>query len=210
MSDVQVISEEGLPVTLPSGAEFKVLTTEEVDYVHQRVQRYLEDNHFVNVADFADVDRVLEMELLIHRWNLWLSRGRDYFDEPVDEGKLLRAVETWSREVRQLKNQLGIDKATRDKEKGTDSWPVYWQNLLARGREFGIMREQQSSKAIELAMQLIALVTLHDNCDEVERAELHCTVDDLVEWVRDVFIPEMTAIDAYFRENVQRYWVAEM
>lgn len=205
-----VVDEDGLPVKLPSGATIKVLTSDEVAYIEDRVKRYLADNHFVNVSDFQDVDRMLTMEVLVYRWGQWLGRGRDYFGEPVDEGPLRRSMNDWSGEIRQLKKALGIDKATRDREKGTDSWPVYLQNLLARAKEFGVMREDQLTKALELIQQLIALITLHDNCDDVERAEMHVTQVDVMEWIRTVLIPEFQAIDAYFRQNKQRFYITEM
>jgi hypothetical protein len=112
-----------------------------------------------------------------------------------------------STELRQLKKQLGLDKATRDKEKGDDSIPNYLQNLLIRAREFGVMREKQLDKALELFQQLRALVTLYQNCDEVERRELNVTVDDLMEWMTTIAFPEFEAVDAYFREHQQRLWI---
>jgi hypothetical protein len=210
MVDSGLITEEGLPVTLPSGAEFSVLTQAEVNYVNDRVQRYLADNHFVNVSDFQDVDRMLIMEVLCFRWATWISRQQDYFGDPIDESALRRSLNDYSQETRQLKKMLGIDKVARDKQKGEGSVAEYIENLRARAKEFGVMRETQLDKALELTQQLIALITLSDNCDQFEQRELHVTTNDVVDWIREVYIPEFQAVDAHFRQNSQRTWVRSM
>lgn len=199
--------EDGLPVQLPSGAQFYVLTQDEVDYVQDRVKRYTSDNHFTNVSDLQDVDRLVTMELLSHRWTLWVSRRKDYFDDDIDEKAFRASINDYSSEVRQLKKALGIDKLTRDKQKGDDSVTEYLAQLRIRAKEFGVMRNTQLNKALELFNQLKMLLTLHDNSDEVERREMHCTEDDIFEWMRQVAFPEYDVIDAHFRENSQKYWI---
>lgn len=121
-----------------------------------------------------------------------------------------RSLHDYSGEVRQLKKMLGIDKVARDKQKGEGSVSEYIENLRAQAKEFGIMRETQLDKGIELSQQLIALITLSDNCDEHEQRELHVTVPDVVDWIREVYIPEFQAVDEHFREHSQRTWIRAM
>lgn len=193
-------------IKLPSGAVFPV-HAEEVSYVMDRAARYLGENHFTNVSDIQDVDRMLIMELICFRWGTWISRTKDYWGDPVDEDKLQQSLKAHSTELRQLKKQLGIDKVARDRAKGEDSVPAYINNLLRRAKEFGIHRENQSAKVLELFNQLKALVTLHLNADEVERAEMHIQEHDLVEWIITIAIPEFDALDDHFRKNQQRTWI---
>lgn len=207
MTATELVTEQGIPVTLPSGAVFLVLTESEKDYLESLTERYLSDNHFVNVSDLQDVDRMLIMEMLVFRWGLWLSRGRDYFDEAIDDKSMSRNLREYAGELRQLKKILGIDKQARDRQKGDDSVPVYIENLKRRALEFVVMRNQQTDKALELSMQLQALVTLHDNCDETERREMHVTTEDVLDWMRTIYIPEFAAIDEEFRKTKQKYWI---
>lgn len=202
-------AEDMVEVTLPSGATFPVYETEKA-YFEERAKRYLEDNHFANVSDLQDLDRVLVMELLTFRWGTWISNQKDYWDEPVDLDQLQRSLKEHSVELRLLKKQLGIDKAARDRAKGEDSVPVYLTNLVARAKEFGVMREDQLGKALELFNELKALVTLYRNCDEQERREMHVDLPDMIEWIETVAIPEFDAIDAHFRKNVQQAWIRSM
>lgn len=211
MSDqgFEVAVEEGIAVTLPSGATFEVLTDTEASYVEERVRRYLTDNHFTNVSDFQDIDKMVIFELFIHRWARWMSRGVNYFDDAVDESRLSRQINEYSTELRQLKKNLGIDKVNRDRQRGDDSIASYMDKLRERAKEFGVMRDTQSAKAIELFQQLKALVIFHDNADEIERRESQVTQDDLLEWVRGVAIPEFDRIDAEFRKGQQRMWIRD-
>jgi hypothetical protein len=183
---------------------------QEVDYITERARLYLAQNHFPNISDLQDVDRMLVLEMMVFRWGSWLSRQKDWWNDAVDDDKLQKALNAYSTELRQLKKQLGLDKATRDRERGEDSLAAYIQSLQTRAREFGVMREGQLAKALELFHQLKALVTLHLNCDEQERQEMHLTRDDVFEWMTDIAFPEFDAIDEYFRENVQKMWVRKM
>jgi hypothetical protein len=203
-------SDQGIPVGLPSGAEFLVMTQDEHDYVTDRVQRYSEQLHLTNVSDLAQLDLMIEMELLTHRWALWMSRQKDYWDEDINEVLLSRSLNDYAGQIRQLKKALGIDKVTRDRQRGEESVAHFLQMLLIRAKEFGINREQMLDMALTLSMQLTSLLTLHDNCTEEERREQHVTAEDLLDWLRTVFIPEFMSIDDHFRLNQQRYWIRSM
>lgn len=196
-------------IELPSGAHFPV-HAKEVAYLTDLARRYMADNHFSNIADLQDVDRMLLMELMCFRWGVWLSQGADYDSRPIDPDAIEKSLRNHSAEVRQLKTALDITKRARDRAKGEDSVPVYIANLLARAKEFAVYRETQLAKALELFNELKALVTLYQNCDEIERAEMHMQLEDVFEWVVSVAIPEYDAIDAYFRAHQQRLWVRQL
>lgn len=202
------IPEDGYAVVAPSGAAFIVMTPEEVIYFEERSQRYLTDNHFVNITDLQDVDRMLFMELMCWRWGLWLSQERDYWGNQIDLEALKKQFSEYSKELRLLKKALGIDKAARDKERG-ESIADYLESLRLRAKEFGVMREKQLTKCITLFQELKALIGFHDNCDESERRENNVEVADILEWIRKIAIPEFDEIDDYFRKNKQKYWRGE-
>lgn len=200
--------DELRPVMLPSGGLFQVYDRE-VGYFQERVKKYLSDNHFTNVSDLATLDQVLMGEMLVWRWMNWVTQQKDYWGDPVDESGLAKTIKDMSTELRQLKGALGIDKITRDRQRGEESVSAYIKNLKIRAKEFGVNREKMSSKAIELFQQLKAEITLYDNCTEDERKELGKTTPELLDWIRNVAIPEFDAVDAHFRANQQKYWVRE-
>lgn len=202
--------EEDLRVVmLPSGGSFNVYMREVV-YVEERSKKYLKDNHFTNASDLATLDQVLMLELLVWRWANWVSQQTDYWGEPVSEPAYAKAMKETSAELRQLKAALGIDKVTRDKQRGEDSVSAYLQNLRERAKEFGVTREKQLDKALELFNQLKAMLVLHDNCTLDEQKEMGCTDLEVLDWIRTVCVPEYDEIDAHFRANKQRFWVRAM
>lgn len=200
---------QGFQVASPSGSKMFVLTQGEKAYYEDRAKRYLADNHFVNVSDLQDVDRLLMLELMVTRWGTWLSQETDYWGGAIDPDVLQKSVKEYSTEIRQVKRTLGIDKLNRDKEKG-ESVADYIETLRKRAREFGVMRNEQAVKAITLFKELEALMIFYTNCDERERQENNVEVDDVIEWITKVAIPEFNVIDEKFRENQQKYWIKEL
>jgi len=210
LTDLDLAVEDGLPVRLPSGAEYKVLTQSEVNYVKKRVKDYTHAFKWDNTSDLQDVDRMIMFELLVYRYGIWVSRRRDYVDDPVDENQLRKSMNELSGELRMLKKSLGIDRVSRDKERGDDSVPVYLEKLRQRAKEFGINRNNMMDKGLVLSQQLIALYQMHKNCDQQERVEQHCRTEDVIEWIGTVFIPQFQAVDETFRQTQQRYWVQDL
>jgi hypothetical protein len=209
MTDIEVPVEQNLVVEAPSGSVFVVLTQDEMRYFEEKASRYTTDNHFVNISDLQDVDRLCFMELMCYRYSLWLSQEHDYWAQGVDLDALKKTVVEYSKELRLLKKSLGIDKAQREKEKG-ENVADYLENLRVRAREFGVTREKQLTKALTLFNELKELVTLHNNCDAKERVEMNVEMEDIFEWIETVAIPEYDAIDEHFREHQQRFWIRQV
>lgn len=196
------------PVMLPSGGTYHVYDSE-YQWFETRRDKYMKDNSFTNISDLQDLDRVLMTELLVWRWSIWLSQKLDYWGEAIDENTLQKAVKDHSAELRQLKKSMGLDKESRDKKRGEGSVHHYLEQLRERASHFGYMRNDQSAKLQELGQQLIALVTLHENCTDQERIEQHVTQGELYTWIRDVFIKEFEEIDEKFRQTNQKYWIRQ-
>jgi hypothetical protein len=200
------IPDEGLPVKLPSGAEWRVLTPGEVKYTRERVKLYTQTFKFSNVSDLADLDRVVALETLTHRMSLFVSLERDYENGPVgDIPGLRRQLGDLSNELRQLKKSLRLDKASRAQDDQADVI-MYLEQLRQRAKAFGIHRDEQLAVGLELVNQLIALVQLHLNATEQERKEMRCTQQDIVDWVWNDLRPKFEAVDERFRKTNQRMW----
>jgi hypothetical protein len=52
-------------------------------------------------------------------------------------------------------------------------------------------------------------VTLHLNCDDVEREEMNVEMADILDWIVTVYMPEFDAIDQYFRKHQQKLWIRD-
>lgn len=203
-----VTDDRGIPVELPSGATFPVMTDSEREYLEDKIERYLADNHFHNVSDMLDIDKLVIFELMVHRWSMWVSKGRDYWDEEIAVRSYSEMVENYSKEVRLLKKALGVDKTTRDRVSGDDSVAARWAKVLQRAKEFGYMRNAQAVQAIESMHRVASIITVHRNMDETERREFGFELDDIVD-VIDEEVAKYREIDEKFRFDVQQYWIRD-
>lgn len=206
--DLDEHGDDLMPVMLPSGGLFQVYDRE-VAYFNERVKKYHTDNRFTNISDLATLDQILMGELLVWRWMNWVTQQKDYWGDPVDESGLAKTVKETSNELRQLKNALGIDKVTRDRQRGEESVSAYIKNLRIRAKEFGVNRERQLDKALELFNELSGKIELYFNCLEDERKELGETGEELLVWIRDEVIPKYEEVDAHFRTHQQKLWIRD-
>ena len=195
-------------VRTPSGSDLNLQTQEEADWYEDRRDRYLTDNSFPNVSDLMDLDRLLTLEVMINRWTLWLAQGFDYFHARVDEHQLKNNIKEYSVEIRLVKASLGIDKSTRDKDKG-ESLADYTSHLLERAKEFGYHRNEQYELVVTKFYELRAMVMTYDRCDDEERAQLDLTHDTILAWIRDRVIADFDTHSEAFRKN-QAIWVRTM
>lgn len=195
-------------VQAPSGYDYHLQTQEEADWYEDRRDRYQTDNMFPNVSDLQDLDRLLTLEVLVYRWSLWMAQGFDYVYSLVDAGQLKNNIKEYSVEIRLLKQSLGIDKSTRDKEKG-ESLSDYTANLLHRAKEFGYHRDQQYELAVTKMYEMRSMVMTYDRCDDEERALLDLSAEQIVEWIRDRVVKDWDDVADAFRKN-QSMWIRDM
>lgn len=195
-------------VQLPSGAFIAVPTAEEAEHLGNKVAQYREQFNLDNVADLGEVDRCLSLELESHRYHTWLARRCDYDGKAIDENALQQRCKETSGELRQIKKTLGIDKVSRERQTGRGSAYERVTNVLDRARRFGLMRNAQSAKATELAMELISMMTARANCkSDKQKRMLRVTDEDIFEWIETIFTPEFMEIDAAYRREDQRMWI---
>ena len=194
-------------VVAPSGAAIVVMNQDEADYYNQVAIRYQADNKFKNISDILELDRILTMELMCYRWSLWILAEKDYMGRKVNPAEIQRSIELYSKEIRGIKKDLGIDKSTRDRDKG-ESIAEYIENLGIRAKEFGITRDKQAIQAITYLMELRALVNLYEKSSKSERKQFGATLENLVDWIKEKG-EDFDKIDEALRQN-QRVWVREL
>lgn len=199
-----------ITVATPTGTTSPVMNQDEADFYNGQCHRYMSQFLFTNVADLADLSRVLFYELQMHRLSHWAATGTDYDGVPVDAGQTRRAIKEYGDALSKVKNDLGMTKAQRDKEKEQDTG-AYLVRLKQRAREFGIHRETQLRKALQLMNDLSYIVGSYDRSDQVERDKLgFSTEKDILDWIRETMLPEFIAVDDHFRQNHQRMWLQEL
>lgn len=195
-------------VQTPTGSTLNLQTEGEATWYERQRDTYLDHNRFTNVSDLEDLTRLLTLEIMVQRWQTWLTQGFDYVAGRVNESDLRTSIKEYSMEIRQVKASLGIDRLTRERDKG-ESVGDYVATLLKRAKEFGVARDEQYSKAVTYLWELISMVKTHDRCDADERRELDLTEESIIRWVRETVIPEWEQMNDAFRKN-QKIWINEL
>jgi hypothetical protein len=198
-------------VTTVSGEELTVLTPVEQRWFTNSRDMYLTQTKFTETTDLRDLDRLLSQELMVFRMTQWLSASVDYNGFEVDETLLRRNLREYSEQITRLKSSMNLNKAARDDAANSGDLSVYISELKARGREFGIHRENQLTRALVLMNELSSIVGAFDRSDAEERDRLGFVDEkEIVEWIRTRMLPEYKEIDEHFRANSQKYWIRKM
>lgn len=195
-------------VESPTGSPFHLQTEQEGAWYERQRDQYLEHNRFTNVSDLEDLGRLLTLEIMVYRWTTWLTQGFDYLAGRVNETELKNAIKEYSVEIRLVKSSLGIDRVTRERDKG-ESVGDYIATLLDRAAEFGVHRNEQYSLAVTFLWELISMVETYDRCDEQERRELDLSPESIVEVIRTRIMSKWHELNESFRA-VQTVWIQDL
>jgi hypothetical protein len=208
---VKVVRRVGDPIlaTQIGGNTVTLLSDGEFEYHSRLTRQYQHEYKLTDPSDVSDLDRLIMYETQLHRAANWLSAGCDYDGRVINIGEtnaLQRMQKELTLMVSTIKNDLGMNKAKRDQMDG-ESVGAYLVKLRQRAKEFGVHREEQLQKALELINELKSLVGTFDRSNALERQKSGLESEaDILEWIRLKLIPEYDAIDEHFRQNVQRFW----
>ena len=197
-------------VKTPTGREISLLHRQEKSLYETAVQKYLDEYTFTAANDIRTLERLLLLEVQMHRAQWYLAAGMDYDGVDLDakeETELRRTVKDVGAQITEIQRDLGVTKAQRDKQ-DVDSVGGYIKQLQQAAKAHGIKRNREMGKAIELTKELFALCGAYQRSDEVERKKLGFeSAEDIVTWVMDYMRPEFNAIDEHYRATEQRFWV---
>lgn len=201
---------QGFPVQMVSGQVTTVMTSAERDWWNESRDAYMEQTKFTEVTDMRDMDRLLAMELMVFRWTQWMSAGVDYLNDMIDEGKLQAQLKAYSDQITKIKTSMVLSKDARDAAANDGNFAKWFSDLKQRAKIFGKHRENQLQVALTLMNELSGIVTTFDRSDEEERIRAGFTSNEaIVGWIRQHMIPQYKALDEYFTQNVQRYWIQD-
>lgn len=196
-----------------SGQQLSLQTKTEQTFYQQARDKYLAENQFTAASDMRALDRLLLMEVQVFRWQWQLAAGVNYeleFLEPRDEAALQKALKETGPMISALQNDLGLTKNQREKDKH-DSVGAYLTQLKISAKAFGVMREKQLGKAIELTKELFNVAGAYKRSNDKERSKLGFeSAEDVVDWVLEVMKPQFDEVDEHFRQNDQRFWLRKL
>lgn len=193
-----------------SGKILQVMTNAEAEWFEETRDAYIHELMFTEKTDLIDLDRLLILELMIFRWSQHLAAGTDYDGDMVNEKQLTADIKAYSDQLNKIKDSMGLTKKARDDIANADNFAQKYADLKSRAKMFGIHRETQLTKTLTLGMELSTVVGAFMRADDEERRKLGFEDHkEIVEWIRDTWLPEFHAVDEYFRTHSQRYWIRE-
>ena len=197
-------------VRMVSGKLTQVQTDQEAEYFVESQEAYLRQTKFTENTDLKDLDRLLVLELMVFRWSQHLSAGMDYDGDMVNERQLTSDIKLYSDQLNKIKESMGLSKKAREDSQADGNFSQWLSDLKARAKLFGVHREHQLTKGLVLMKELFTVLNTFDRSDAEERRKTGFESEaEIVAWIRDVMQPEFDALDAYFREHQQRYWIRE-
>jgi hypothetical protein len=186
--------------------EITVLDVFEQKFVTDLLASYGRELKFTLASDLQDLDRLLALELMVHRLSRWLAADADYNgDDLMDPIGCRRALQTTSESISKLKERMRIDPASREKDAG-DTVDKRWNQLTRRAGQFAVHRLNQARMAIALFEEVHTLCATWERISETERAQLDLSPESIVRWVLDKGYPVFAKVDADFRANKQALW----
>lgn len=195
-------------VDSPTGSKFNLQTKQEAEWYERQRNLYLEHNKFTNISDLEDLSRLLTLEIMSYRWTTWLTQGFDYLQGRVDETALKNNLREYSTEIRLVKASLGIDRNTREKDKGEDVG-TYLDTLLRRAKEMGVHRNKQYEYAVTAFFELMTQINFYDRADAQERKEFDVSPESILAWFRENVMKKWDEMEDTFR-NQQKIWISEL
>lgn len=200
-----------IEVTLVSGKPAQVMTQTEAEWFNETRDSYLSQTKFTETTDLRDLDRLLVLELMVFRWTQHLAAGKDYDGFETDNEAVRKNIKEYSDQINKVKDSMGLNKKARDDAANDGNLASYISDLKSRARVFGIHRQRQLTEALTLFNQISGIVNAFYRSDKEEREKLGFEDEAAIcEWLRDVAIPQYKAIDEFFRQNEQRYWIRSM
>ena len=199
------------PVQTPLGTTTHVATYEDQVLYQTRRQAYEDDFAFESASDKSGLEMLLNLEVTLAQIQRWVSSGamdNGAVLRPTDASRYLTQSNALIRQVESQKKALGMDRESRMRATA-ENVGTYVSTLLIRAKEYGVSRNEEVLKAVDLWRALQGIVERFDRSNDFERLQVGFVSEaDIVEWIRKN-LPDMDAIDARFRQN-QKSWVGTL
>lgn len=196
-----------------TGQVLDVLTAEEKSMYETAQLKYTTENTFTDASDMRSLERLLMLELLSFRYHGYLASGLGPDGNPSmpsEEANYHKHLKEMAISISNTAKELGLLKSQKDKER-FDTVGAYITDLLNRGEEMGINRENMLDKALELTKELFAKTGAYSRANESERRKMGLdNADVIVDWINNIMKPEFDAVDEHFQEHQQKLWIRKM
>jgi hypothetical protein len=197
-------------VELPGGGTIHLQSEEEVDRWTTLSESYQRDYKLTKINDLTQLGSLLQQHISMYRAQVGLSGMRQEYDEeglptgkwikdedrkPADDKRDQEAMNSASKEIREIEKAMGIDAKSRS-QTGDETVRDYVTRLKQAGYDYGIHISERVLAFENFTMELRWRLRLEQNGDAEDKAYEDCTPDGICKWARD----ELAALETVDRE----------
>lgn len=209
---VEIRSNATYPVETLSHQIIELQDPAEQTFYNEAQAKYLAENTFTASSDERTLDRLIFLETLMHRYQRFMAKGADYDGllTSTQEESIRKAIRETAPMISTIQGDLGLTKAQREKEEH-ESVSGYINRLKIAAKQHGVRREKQLTTSLDLMNRLFTLVGSYRRASEGERKKLDLeSAEDIINWIETTMRPEYDAVDQYFRDHEQRFFIGEL
>lgn len=200
-------------VTSPSGSVYSVKEKREQEFYNTLKDKILSEYEFTDPSDYSDLDRILNLEVMLFRMTNNLNAGIDDAGLPLgsmDHSRLVKSISETTNLLTKAKDNLGLSRAARMAENDGESVSAYISDLLDRAEAEGVRRNAQVNKALALFNEVYNVASTYLRANEFERSKFgYPTAEDVLEWICNSVYPEYEEVDDAWRlEN--KVWAGKI
>lgn len=200
-------------IVSPSGFVYSVKEKREQEFYNTLKDKILNDYEFTDPNDFADLDRILNLELMIFRMTNNLNAGIDESGlplSPMDHSRMVKSLSDSANLLSKAKDNLGLSRTARMAENDGESVSQYISDLLDRAEAEGVRRNAQVNKALALFNEVYNVASTYLRSNEFERNQFgYPAAEDVLEWICNSVYPEYEEVDNAWRlEN--KVWAGKI
>ncbi len=195
---------EELPTVLtPSGVEIEVLNEKEKEYYEKTAKKYLEQYSFENAADLTALETLLTCQLLIYRFNTFITLGVDNEGNPVEVNPLIDNINKLSQRIAQLLDTLQISRKSRTSEAATPAEII--NKILQKAKEYGLKKNEVAWKFLQAYYYIRSLVNVYYRMNDRERSHFQLKAEDVIRKIKAT-LDELDEIEEEFKKK-RSLWI---
>lgn len=209
-------------VDRPGGGKLTLVAKDEVETWEELRDKYVKDYALVKANDLALLGAILSQHLIIFRAekrmtgmkpqvdHAGIPTGQYEYDEPAaaDVSGAQKAITVAAKEIRELEQNLGIDKKSREAG-GQHTVADYITNLKKAAHTMGVHITERTTEYEAFVMELRWKLRLNQNGDAEDKAYHDLSDEKILEWCsREV--AKLEKVDKEFASQKGKLFVGSL
>lgn len=220
MSEAQ--TQQRYEVERPGGGKLILVTQDEVEVWDQLRDKYIRDYQLSKANDLALLGTILSQHLVIFRAEQKLNgmepeldhggvpTGRYTHNPPKDAeiASAHKAINSASKEIRELESSLGVDKKTREAG-GQHTVGDYVAKLKKAAHQMGVHISKRTLAYEAFCMEMRWKVRMLQNADQEDLRYENLSPEKVIDWAR-IELAKLEKIDQEFAKEKGKVFIGQL